>query len=453
MTGASSGLNGRLVVRLAGVTAFLVLGGCAGARPTEVSPAEIPDLEGQLQANPENAQLRVRYAAALFAADRCDAAVPEARRAQGQVPSDAVPVLVIGQCLDKQEQFDEALGVYRAFVVAHPDVRGVSAVRAREFLAFRAQATRRARLAIQNETQLAQQAADPNTIAVLPLEVSGDTSYQALSRGLAQIITSDLALIQRFRLVERLQLAELMDELSLAQGGRVDVSTAARVGRLVQAGRMVNGLVAIPPEGDTRLEANVVLPTGEVATPEAVTGRFRDLLRIEKDLVVALSARLGYTLSEAERRTILENGTQNLTAFLAYSRGLVSEDLGDFSQAAAYFSQAVQADPGFQQARESFQASASADAAQQATAGEVTTLAAEPAAEPEEPAATAVDNAVTTSLQDVAANQSEKNAPATPQQTTPPTTNVPATSPPSTPTGLGTPTTSTGTIRIVFRLP
>ena len=449
MTGASSGLSGRLVARLAGVTAFLVLGGCAGARPTEVSPAEIPDLEARLQANPENAQLRVRYAAALFAADRCDAAVPEARRAQGQAPSDAVPVLVIGQCLDKQEQFDEALAVYRAFVVAHPDVQGVSAVRAREFLAFRAQATRRARLAIQNETQLAQQAADPNTIAVLPLEVSGDTSYQALSRGLAQIITSDLALIQRFRLVERLQLAELMDEMSLAQGGRVDVSTAARVGRLVQAGRMVNGLVAIPPEGDTRLEASVVLPTGEVAAPEAVTGRFRDLLRIEKDLVVALSARLGYTLSEAERRTILENGTQNLTAFLAYSRGLVSEDLGDYSLAAAYFSQAVQADPGFQQARESFQASASADAAQQATAGEVTTVAAQEPPAPEPPA-DVVAAAVTTSVADVAATQAEKNTPSTAQQPSPPPTTAPIADPPKTP---GITPTSTGTIRIVFRLP
>jgi TolB-like protein len=316
-------------------------------------------------------------------------------------------------------------------------------------LALREQAAARARLAIQNETQLAQQATDPNTIAVLPLDVAGDTSYQALSRGLAQILTSDLALIQRFRLVERLQLTELLDELNLSQGARVDPSTAARVGRLVQAGRMVHGLAAIPAEGDARLEASVVQSTGEVTPSEAVTGRFRDLLRMEKDLVVALSARLGYTLSEAERGVILENGTQNLTAFLAYSRGLLAEDLGDFSRAAAYFSQAVQADPGFQQARESYQASASADAAQQASTGEVATaVAEEPAPEPEPPA-DPVTSAVTSVVADVAPNTSEKTAPTSTPEAAPPVNNTPI----ANPAPIRPPPNVTGTIRIVFRLP
>ncbi|HEX9579935.1 MAG TPA: CsgG/HfaB family protein [Gemmatimonadales bacterium] len=452
MTGASGDVRGWPLARPAAALACLALSGCAGHRAVQVSPAEIPALEAQLQASPADAELRVRYAAALFSADRCDAAVTEARRAQGQVPRDAVPVLVIGQCLEKQQQFDQALAAYRGFVVAHPDARGVSAVRAREMLAFRQQANVQARLALQNEAQLAQQSADPNTIAVLPLQVSGDSSYQALSRGLAQILTSDLALIQRFRLVERLHLSSLMDELSLGQGQRVDPSTAARVGRLVQAGRLVNGLVAIPPQGNVRLEANVVMPTGEVAAPEAVTGRFRDLLRIEKDLVVALSARLGYSLSEAERRRILENGTQNLTAFLAYSRGLVAEDLGDFSRAAAFFSQAVQADPGFQQARESFQASASADAVQGASAGDVTTVAAEEPA-PEPAASDPVSSAVNTSVNDIAANQSEQNAPGGQTQTTQQATSTTTAVPPPTTVNKNPPPLAQGTIRIVFRLP
>jgi len=451
MKGACGGVKAGPLMRLAAIVAVAALAACAGRRPTEVSPAEIPELEARLQANPDNAALRVRYAAALFSADRCDAAIAEARRAQLGLPRDAVPVLVIGQCLEKQTQFDEALGVYRAFLAANPD--GAGAVRAREMLAFRQQVAQRARLALQNEAQLAQQTADPNTIAVLPLEVAGDTTYQALSRGLAQVLTSDLGLIQQFRMVERLQMSELMDELNLAQGGRVDPSTAVRMGRLVQAGRMVQGLATIPPEGEVRLEASVVLPTGEVSAPEGVTGRFRDLLRIEKDLVVGLSARLGYVLSEAERRMILENGTQNLTAFLAYSRGVLAEDLGDFSQAAAYFSQAVQADPGFQQARDSYQASASAGVAQSASAGQVTTVVAQQPPPPAPPTTDVVTNAVSSTVGDVAATQAEATAPTSQQQSTQQAAQTTTSAPPPTTVAKGTPTTSTGTIRIVFRLP
>lgn len=432
-----------------------LLAGCAGGRVARVSPADIPQLEAQLTQAPNNATLRSRYAAALFAADRCDDATAEARRVQSTLPADAVAALVIGQCQERREEFEGALTSYRAYLAAYPNARGAAAIRARELLVFRAHSTRQARLALQNEAQLAQQPGDPNTIAVLPLEIAGDSSYQSLSRGLAQILTSDLGLIQRFRLVERLQLGTLLDELQLAQGGRVDVSTAARVGRLMQAGRLVQGLAAIPPEGDVRLEATVVLPTGEVTSPEAVTGRFRDLLRMEKNLVVQISSRLGYQLSEAERRTILENGTQNLTAFLAYSRGLVAEDAADYSRAAQYFSQAVRADPGFQQAREQYQASVVADVVQEASANEISATAQEEAPSPEPPAALATEGQLESGVKEVAATQAEKNeapAPAAPVTGTT-AAGTPAADPNKTTTNQGTSTTVSGTIRIVFRLP
>jgi tetratricopeptide (TPR) repeat protein len=279
-----------------------LLTACLGQRSREVAPAEIPDLEASLQRQPDNAALRSRYAAALFAADRCDQATAEAKRAEALRPDDAVAAMVIGQCAEKAQRYDDALAEYRTFLVQHPDVRGSAAIRAREQLALRTYSTQRARQALQNEAQLSAQAADPATVAVLPLTIAGDTSYQSLSRGLAQIITSDLALIQRFKLVERLQLTALLDEMHLGQTARADPSTAARVGRLMQAGRMVQGTATIPPQGEVRLEASVVQASGEVSAPGAATGRFRDLLKMEKSLIVDLSARLGYQLSEAERR-------------------------------------------------------------------------------------------------------------------------------------------------------
>ncbi len=252
-------------------------------------------------------------------------------------------------------------------------------------------------------------------------------------------------------MVERMQIGALLDELDLGQDARVDGATAARLGRSVRAGRLVQGVAAIPPNEDVRLEASVVLASGEVSDAETVSGRLRDLLRIEKDLVVALAGQLGYTLSEAERRAVLENGTQNLAAFLAYSRGLVAEDLGDYSRAAAYFSQAVQADPGFQEAREEYQASNSAEEGQQASAGQVTTVASAPPPPPPPP--DPVSGALGAGVTDLAATQAEQTEPTVSQQTTQQATTTPTSDPPPTVVDQELITGSVGTINIIFRLP
>jgi tetratricopeptide (TPR) repeat protein len=422
-----------------------LLTACLGQRPREVTPAEIPDLEARLQNEPDNAAMRSRYAAALFAADRCDQATAEAKRAEALRPADAVAAMVVGQCAEREGRYEDALSEYRTFLAQQAEARGAAAIRAREQSALRTYSTQRARQALQNEAQLSAQAADPATVAVLPLTIAGDTSYQALSRGLAQMITSDLALIQRFRLVERLQLTALLDEMNLGQTARADPSTAARVGRLMQAGRMVQGTATIPPQGDVRLEASVVQASGEVSAPGAATGRFRDLLKMEKSLIVDLSARLGYQLSEAERRQVLENGTQNLAAFLAYSRGLLAEDAGDFQRAAAYFGDAVRADPGFTAAKDSYQSASVATDVQQASPTQAVATPPPPA-----PATDALNSQLDNSTKETAPQQNDQNAPA---PAAPPAVTTPAATPASTPAGLGVSTTVTGTIRIQFRLP
>ncbi|NIM48101.1 MAG: tetratricopeptide repeat protein [Gemmatimonadales bacterium] len=428
-----------------------LLSACAGARPTEVSPEEIPELEQRIAEQPGNADVILRYAAALYAAERCDSARAVALTGMAIRPESAIGPLVMGQCFEREEEYDQAIAVYRQFLAEYPDRRGSPAVRAREMFALRARASMRARAALDREAELARQPADPQTLAVLPLEIAGDTSFLPLSRGLAQILTSDLALLQRFRLVERLQLGALIQEMQLAEAGRVDVATAARMGRLLQAGRMVQGLAAIPPEGDVRLEAAVVRSDGQVTSPEVATGRLRDLLRLEKDVVIGIAAQLGYVLSEAERQMILENGTQDLAAFLAYSRGLLAEDLGDYAAAAAHFADAIQRDPGFADARDEFEVSAVAQEVQEATPGEVTTVAAEAPPPPPIPVTQPVVDALSSTVQDVASTQGEQAAGTTEQQqTTQPATGTTAADPPPPTTP---PPSVTGKIRIFFRLP
>lgn len=367
---------------------------CAGGpRPASVTPAEIPALQAQAAQQPTNARVRFHLAAALMAAGRCDTAIVVANAGQMLAPSDALGPMVIGGCQEKDGRYDLAFATYTDFARRYPQARGIGGVRALAQLALRTQATQTAKLALARESTLTALAPEPSTIAVLPMTIAGDSSLQPLSRGLAELLTSDLALVRNLRLLERVQIGALLDELKLAQSSRADPGTAARVGRLLRVERMVQGVAAITENGPVRMSALVVRGDGTVRPGGGAqaNGTFKQLLDLEKQLVLGIATQLGIQLTDAERQRILRQGPKNLAAFLAYSEGLEALDRGDYRVAAAAFSAAVRADPSFQQAQQQQQAAEAAPAVQ-ATPGDVVTVveAVADVTAPTEPASVAV---------------------------------------------------------------
>lgn len=431
--------------------AALVVVGCAPKGPAAVSPNEIPALEQRLREAPSDGDALLRYSAALYAAGRCDTATVVARRGIAVKPQDALGPLVVGRCLEQDRRLDEALAVYATYMTANADRPGAAAIRAQQGVVRRDRAIAQARDALAREGELSQVPAEPTTVAVLPVQVDGDSTYQPLSRGLAEILTTDLALLERFRMVERLQVGALLGEMDLAREGRVDPATAVRMGHMLRAGRMVQGLATIPPRGTTRLEAAVVLSDGEVTAPARQDGAVKDLLRMEKRIVVEIARMLGYELSAAELQMVLENGTQNLAAFLAYSRGLLAEDRGDYRTAAAYYAEAVQADPNFDVARDAYEAATVTVETSLRTPAAITTLSGVEVVAPTAGTEVPLGGVLTTTVTDIAATQSETTAPTTTQVTNGAKTS--ASQPPPTVTVLGTPVAATGVVRIIFRLP
>jgi hypothetical protein len=231
-------------------------------------------------------------------------------------------------------------------------------------MALRAQAAQNAKLALARESTLTTMAPEPSTLAVLPVTIAGDSSLQPLSRGLAELLTTDLALVRNLRLLERVQIGTLLDELQLGASGRADPATAARVGRLLRAERMVQGVASITENGPVRMSATVVRGNGEVRAGAQANGTFKQLLDLEKQLVFSIAIQLGIQVTEAERQRILRQGPRSLTAFLSYSEGLVAMDRGDYAAASTAFNAAVRADPNFQAARQQQQAAAAAPSVQ-----------------------------------------------------------------------------------------
>jgi tetratricopeptide (TPR) repeat protein len=353
--------GGRLVLLL-----LAGAGGCTRPpEPAPVTPAEIPSLIAQAQQHPQDAALQFRLGAALAANARCDTAVVVAAAATRLEPDNVLGPLIIGACQERADHYDDAIATYNDFAAQHPHARGVAALRAKAQLALRTAAEHTAQRALAREAELAQQPPQAATVAVLPLVIAGDSSVQPLSRGLAELITTDLAYIRTLHLLERLHVGALLDELKLGASERVDPATAARVGRLLRAERMVQGTATIPSGGEVQLSATVVTGTGVVRPVGQVTGPFPRLLELEKQLVLDLATQLGIELTQAEREQILRQGPKSLAAFLAYSRGLAELDRGDYSAAARDFRAAAQADPSFQAAQQGQQAAAAAPAVEQ----------------------------------------------------------------------------------------
>jgi hypothetical protein len=398
-----------LTSRLLGLgtlTLAVGLAGCASG-PRVAPPSEIPALWSAYEADPADSEVAQRLAASLAAAERCDEAL-EVASSVTPTGSRSWPVLVTGRCQEADGSVEAAIATYESYLATYGDGDGVVAVRGRLYVAREQAAVARVR-----GVDPAELGPGPDdVVAVLPLRVIGPESYGALGRGLAAQINADLLLLDRFRLVERMELQAILDELTLARSPYADSTTAPAFGRIVQAGSLVTGTVQAPVGETVGLRADVVASTGELAQTRTLTAPSRQLLALEKEIVFDIAGLLGYTVSQAERTRILENGTQNLQAFLAYSEGLDLADQGLWSAAAASFAEAQRLDPDFVEARRMLETSVGAEAASRGDDGlaqssgdladEVDAVA---AGEPDGP--DAIDGFFTSTINDVAATQGE----------------------------------------------
>jgi tetratricopeptide (TPR) repeat protein len=354
-----------------GVFTALVLGAtlaaCAGggAGTTQLSPADLSALEAQRAQHPTDPDLNLRLAKAYYAANR----FADARKALAivltQQPNNRVAETYLGLSYEGMEQFDSARTIYTTLLATKPSGEIGRLLNGRLTLLARKELHAAARTSLAHETELSRTPPDPNTVAVFPFRYTGqDSSLRPLERGLAALVVSDLSHVRRLRLVERERLQALLDEMKLAASGRVDPATGARSGHLVGAGQVVQGQFQEAPGANIRLDATMVR-AGDAQV--AATGSGRDplsqLFDLEKSVVFQLLTKTGVPISPAESIAISERPTKDLQAFLLYSRGLESQDRGDFRAAGADFKAAAQRDPTFQAAAQQSQSSDAASSA------------------------------------------------------------------------------------------
>jgi TolB-like protein len=196
-------------------------------------------------------------------------------------------------------------------------------------------------------------------IAVLPFENGGSygkdkEDFDALRKGLAAMLISELALNPDVRLVDRFETQRVLDEQGLAVAERVDRETAAKVGKLVGARYMVTGSF-IDLYGDFRIDGRMInVETGEIMKVVRSDPKYhdrRDMFRMIQSVAERVMAdnRLPPLPASAAQRVARQVPTEALALF---SRALLYQDRGDRAKAADYYSKALDVFPDFNEASE-----------------------------------------------------------------------------------------------------
>ena len=251
------------------------------------------------------------------------------------------------------QDYSKAIQYYRiyidlTFLGEYKDV-----VEARIKLLYRQQMELEAQRALQMEQQLDVAKIPSNTIAILYFENKGKkTELNPLQKGLSEMIITDLSKVKSLKVLERIRLQQLIEEMNLSETDLVDQKTAPRLGKLLGASRLVKGSFFELTGDKINIDAFVAKArTGEIDATTNVAGNMQEFFRMEKDLVFKILDQMKIKLTDDERESILEIPTQNFFALLQYSRGLDYEDQGMYTQAFEAYSQASVADPNFSQAK------------------------------------------------------------------------------------------------------
>lgn len=328
--------------------------GCAtGFSAGELSPADIPVLERAVAVDATDAAAWTRLGVAYGAADRAADALEALERAVALEGAPTAAWAHLGTRRDEAGDLEGAALAYRQYL-EEGGGSAAGAVRSRLAAVDHALLAQRAREALEMESAMTDEPPNPATVGVLPLTVEGPAEYQALGVGLAELLTTDLSLTDRLNVVERAQLNALVEEMKLSLGGFTDEASAARAGRLIRAGRLVQGQVAIAQDaGEARLTALIVNAVDALTAGQAEQGGALDMLMdMEVQLALQIYRELGIELTASERARLEEKPTGNLQAFLAYSEGLQLLDQGSYEAAAGRFDAATSLDPGFSAARQ-----------------------------------------------------------------------------------------------------
>lgn len=269
--------------------------------------------------------------------------------------NDGLTAFYLGRTYEALKQYDDALAEYTrcSRIGRFQSISPILKERIRELLMKKISVEIKA--AVTDEKLLDLATIPENSLAVLYYKNINDwKQLDPLEKGLAQMLITDLSKVRALRLVERLKLQQLMQEIQLSHSDLFEQASVPRFGKLLGARKIVKGGFLSSDEGEIQIITAVVeTRTGEIVNQEIqLKGGIHEFFELEKKLVFEIAQTLGIELSFTEIEAIKKYPTKDLLAFLAYAKGLDYEDQARFEDAEQAYLEALNLDPQFEAARE-----------------------------------------------------------------------------------------------------
>lgn len=197
-------------------------------------------------------------------------------------------------------------------------------------------------------------------IAVLPFDNSGSygqdkENFDALQKGIAGMMISELAANPAARVVEREEIEKLLTEQSLGASGKVTPETAAKVGKLVGARYVVTGTF-IDFYGDFRLDARLVnVETSEIVKVESDRMQRDHLFDIIRTVAARLMKDTNLPPLPRQASDQLMSRQIPTEALTFYSKALLYQDRGQKDKAAEMYQRALTVFPEYTEAQQGLQ--------------------------------------------------------------------------------------------------
>ena len=173
---------------------------------------------------------------------------------------------------------------------------------------------------------------DTKTVAISYFDnTSGSEQYNPLSKGLADMLITDLSDVKSIQIVEREKLENLLNEISLGEEKFINPTTAQKLGKGLGAEYILTGAF-LSVEPLMRIDARLInVQTGVIEKANKVEGLAKDFFSLEKRLVDLLIKNLN--LDTDANKTKWEKTNISFDAIINYSKSIDLFDKGYTSSA------------------------------------------------------------------------------------------------------------------------
>ena len=307
-----------------------------------------------LQTNPGDIAIREQLGYAYLKKGEYTKAIAELKNVLDRKPESPFGILYLGLAYLKNNQLEEGVAVWNSFKgVGQPKIE--EEMQRLLTVLTMAESKKYALEAVAREKKLNASRVVPNSYAVLYYnDLSPEKGLRAVQKGLAAMITTDLAKSGQVKVIERVRMDALVNEIKLGQTGAVDMKTAPRAGRMLGAENLVVGTLST-------LLRDLLINSSVAASEEGKElfsfpkkDRLENFFLLEKEIVREILKKKRITLGPEIEEQVYAYHTQDFDAFLYFGQGLDAQDEGKWGVSKAFFLKALERDPKFELARQAY---------------------------------------------------------------------------------------------------